>query len=171
MMQLLLECGRRLARRAGANRNVPEAARTISAPDPARRPRRRGFALPQERRRAERQNRRMAFFLSRLAPALALMLLGAHFARTGTWIAVALCAGAIALLVVQRTWAVRVVQATLALGTVEWLRTAFLLVQERLALGRPWMRLALILLALTAFTAFSAWVVRRVRRRGPHATS
>ena len=107
----------------------------------------------------------MAFFLSRLAPALALMLLGAHFARSGAWLAVALFAAAIVLLVVPRTWAIRVVQAALALGAVEWLRTAFVLVQERLALGRPWMRLALILLALTAFTAFSAWLVRRVRRR------
>ena len=109
----------------------------------------------------------MAFFLSRVAPALALMLLGAHFARSGTWLAVALCGAAIVLLVIERTWAVRVVQATLALGVIEWLRTAFMLVQERLALGRPWVRLTLILLAVTAFTALSAWAMRRVKRRDP----
>ena len=109
----------------------------------------------------------MAAFFSRFAPALALMLLGAHFARSGAWIAVALCATVIVLIAVPRPWAVRVVQAALAIGALEWMRTTFVLVQERVALGRPFLRLAAILLALSAFTALSAWLVRRVARRDP----
>lgn len=98
-----------------------------------------------------------------LAPTLALLLLGAHFLRTDETLAVALCAGVLALLAVPQRWAVRVVQAALLLGTAEWLWTLLLLVQQRSALGRPWLRMALILGAVAALTAASAWAVQRAR--------
>ncbi len=100
-----------------------------------------------------------------VAPALALVLLGAHFLRSSDWLGVALCAVALALLFVPAQWAVRGAQLALVLGAAEWAWTALVLVQERLALGRPWMRMTLILAAVSAFTVASAWLLQRYARR------
>ena len=51
------------------------------------------------------------------------------------------------------------------LGAAEWLLTAYLLVQQRLALGLPWQRMALILCAVAVFTAASALVFRSAALR------
>jgi predicted transcriptional regulator len=55
----------------------------------------------------------------------------------------------------------------LLLGALEWLRTAAMLVQQRLALGTPWLRLAIILGVVALLTAAAALVFRsaRLRRR------
>jgi hypothetical protein len=100
-----------------------------------------------------------------LAPGLALTLLGAHFWRAGAWPLVALSAAFLMLLALPRSGVVRVVQAALVLGALEWLRTACGFVQARLALGQPWMRLAIILGAVALFTAAAAFVFRHPRLR------
>jgi hypothetical protein len=99
------------------------------------------------------------------APALAFVVLGAHFLRSSEWLGVILCVAALALLFVPARWAARAAQAALALGALEWAWTAFSLVQERLALGRPWLRMTLILAAVMVFTAASAWLVQRCAAR------
>ena len=100
------------------------------------------------------------------APILSFVLLGAHFMREGAWILVAVCI-AFALLLAWRTrWAVRLVQAALVLGAVEWIWTALILVQERMAEGRPWIRLAAILGGVALFTLGSAVLLTR-RKLGP----
>lgn len=95
-----------------------------------------------------------------LPPALAALVLAAHFYRAGDlWLALA--AGAlVALLGVPRRWAARLVQAGLLAGTLEWLRTAAGLVAARQAMGQPFLRLALILGAVALFTALAATVFR-----------
>jgi hypothetical protein len=103
-----------------------------------------------------------------ILPTLALSVLGAHFYRAGTWPAMLACMALVAAMWLwRRPWVPRLLQAGLALGTAEWLWTAFWLAQQRLALGQPWRRMALILLAVAAFTAASALVLsqRRVRER------
>jgi hypothetical protein len=105
-----------------------------------------------------------------LAPALSLALVAAHFARAGAWPIALAFAGLVALLLLRRTWVPRLVQLALAVGVLEWSWTAIVLVQQRIALGRPWGRLALILGAVAFATAASALVFRHsgVRRRfGP----
>ena len=59
----------------------------------------------------------------------------------------------------------RLIQAALLLGTVEWLWTAYVLVQQRIAAGRPWTRLALILAAVALVTAASIAAVEVLRKR------
>jgi hypothetical protein len=93
-----------------------------------------------------------------LLPALALVLLAAHFLRAASWPGVAGCGALLALLAVPRAWAARVQQVALALGALEWLHTFVVLVQMRLALGEPWLRLAFILGLVAALTAASALV-------------
>ena len=104
-----------------------------------------------------------------LLPALALTLLGAHFYRASAWPLMLLCVLLVALLAWPRAWVARLVQWALVLGAAEWLWTAFLLVQQRLALGQPWLRLSLILGAVAAFTAASALVFRNAALRARFA--
>jgi hypothetical protein len=98
------------------------------------------------------------------APAVSFVLLGAHFLREGTWILAAACA-ALALSVAWRQrWVPRLLQAALVLGTVEWAWTALVLVQQRMAEGRPWGRMAIILGVVALVTAGSIAAVEARRR-------
>jgi hypothetical protein len=99
------------------------------------------------------------------APGLALVVLGAHFYRAGSWPLTLGCLLLVALLAWPRAWVVRLVQVCLVAGAIEWLWTAFGYVQQRIASGQPWMRLALILGAVAVLTAASALVFRCQRLR------
>jgi hypothetical protein len=102
----------------------------------------------------------MSALLLTLPPALAALLLAAHFYRAADLV-LALAAGAlVALLFVRRRWAARLVQIGLVAGSIEWLRTAAGLIATRQALGQPFLRLALILGAVALFTALAAAVFR-----------
>lgn len=98
--------------------------------------------------------------LRRLPALFALLLLGAHFLRFGQLALVALCLLLLVPLFVPRRWAQALVAAVLALGALVWLWTLAGDVQQRLAFGMPWLRLAAILGAVAAFTAWAAWLVR-----------
>lgn len=99
-------------------------------------------------------------------PTLALALLGAHFYRAAAWPLVGLATLlVVAMLAWRRAWVARAVQWALVLGAVEWLWTAVVLVQARLALGQPWLRLALILGGVALFTAAAALAFGRPRLR------
>lgn len=102
-----------------------------------------------------------------LAPAMSFVLLGAHFFRAGLWPLAVGCAALLPLLLVRRTWAARLAQACLLAGSLEWAWTTFMLAQQRIALGQPWLRLVLILGAVALFTAASALGVRVRRVRAP----
>jgi hypothetical protein len=105
-----------------------------------------------------------------LPPALALALLGAHFYRAAQWPLVAVCLLLVTLLALPRRWVAWLVQAGLALGALEWLWTAAIFVQQRQALGRPWLRLALILGGVALLTALAALVFRSRRLQRRYAT-
>ena len=107
----------------------------------------------------------MSFWL--VPPALALALLAAHFYRASAWPLMAASVVLIGLLACRCNWATVLVQIGLAAGTLEWLRTAYVLVQQRIAFGQPWGRLALILTLVALFTAISALVFRSERLRKP----
>jgi hypothetical protein len=91
-------------------------------------------------------------------PFLALVLLAAHFYRAG-WMSLAVLSAVLTLLLaVPRPWAARTLQAALALGAVEWLRTLIAFAAVRVASGQPYLRLAAILGAVAAFTLLAAWI-------------
>ncbi|HET9820960.1 MAG TPA: hypothetical protein VFQ16_03975 [Burkholderiaceae bacterium] len=93
-------------------------------------------------------------------PGLSLLVLGAHFYRAGQAWAVLVCGVAVLLLAWPRAAAVRAVQAVLLLGALEWAWTAAVLAQQRIALGRPWGRMAAILGGVALLTAAAAFVLR-----------
>jgi hypothetical protein len=103
-----------------------------------------------------------------LVPAvLSLLVLAAHFLRSGQFVLVAVALLAAALVVVRRAWAARALQVVLALAAVEWVRTLLGLVADRRAEGRPFVRMAVILgaVALTAALSAAAFQSRRLRAR------
>jgi hypothetical protein len=95
-----------------------------------------------------------------LLPGLALLLLGAHFFRAGLSPLTALSVVLAGLLFVRSPWVPRVLQAVLALGTLEWLRTAWVFASARAAVGLPYGRLLVILGAVAGVTALAALLLR-----------
>lgn len=87
---------------------------------------------------------------------LSLLLLGAHFLRYGNTLVVAGVVVMLVLLFVRRAWVARLMQLILVLGALEWLRTLVILVQGRIVLGVPYLRMAVILGVVIAITALAA---------------
>jgi hypothetical protein len=98
-----------------------------------------------------------------LAPALALLLLAAHFYRAAAWPWFMATLALLPLLALRRSWVPRVLQLALLAGAAEWLWTAALLAQQRLALGQPWLRMACILGGVALLTLAAALVFRSAR--------
>jgi hypothetical protein len=96
---------------------------------------------------------------------LAFLLLAAHFYRAGAMLLVPVCVVLAVVVCLRRTWAQRAAQAALMLGSLEWIRTLFAFAADRVALGRPWARLAVILGAVVAFTLLAAWLLQATRAR------
>lgn len=101
------------------------------------------------------------FILRRLPALLSLLMLGAHFLRSGQLLLVALCLALLLPLFMPRPGAQAVARWALILGSLVWLGTLVQDVRLRLAFGEPWLRLALILGAVTLFTGWSAWLLRK----------
>lgn len=99
-------------------------------------------------------------------PCVALLLLAAHFYRGGLLVVAAGCCALVALLFVRRPWAAAALQAALLLGTLEWLRTAWVLASHRSMLGQPYGRLLAILGLVAAVTALATLAVRARHRLG-----
>ncbi len=97
----------------------------------------------------------------RLVPAfLSVVILAAHFFRMQNIPLTALSLILLPLLFVKKQWNLRIMQIFLFLGSVEWLRTMFMLVAERKDLGLPYMRMVLILGVVCLFTLCSALLLK-----------
>jgi hypothetical protein len=103
---------------------------------------------------------------------LSFLLMAAHLMRGWGTAPAVLVLLPLALLLVRRWWAARVLQVLLVLFALEWVRTAMMLAEIRLALGEAWMRMVIIIGAVAIFTAVSSWSLetrplRRWFRREP----
>ena len=97
----------------------------------------------------------------RLFPVVSsLLLLGAHFLRSGAFVAVAACVALSLLLFVRRPWVARTVQGVLVLAAAEWIRTVWVVAADRRGQGLPWFRMAVILGSVALFTLLSTQVFR-----------
>ncbi|HLP30067.1 MAG TPA: hypothetical protein VK150_01820 [Geothrix sp.] len=108
------------------------------------------------------------FVLRRLPAALALLMLGALSLRLGLpfQAAVPAALALTVLLFVPRVLLQTTLAALLWAGALAWVGMAWLRVQERLAEGLPWLRLAAILGAVTLFTAWAAWLLHPRKTEG-----
>ncbi|MEW5775063.1 MAG: 4Fe-4S binding protein, partial [Thermodesulfobacteriota bacterium] len=105
--------------------------------------------------------------MAHLPALLSLLVLAAHALRFGEMGQVAAWLAVTGLLFVRQPWARRAVQGLLAAGFFFWLDVAADLARLRLAMGAPWVRMALILGAVALACAAAAWALeaKRVRER------
>lgn len=94
-----------------------------------------------------------------IVPGLALLLLAAHFFRAGLLPFAGLSAALIVLPFVRAPWAAGILQVALAVGTLEWLRTAWVFAAARAAADQPYARLLVIIGTVAVITAVAAWIV------------
>ena len=83
---------------------------------------------------------------------VAALLLAAHFLRSGDFFVAIACLLAPLLLLVRERWSLIVLQVLAYVGAGLWLITTLEILQQRLALGLPWLRLVAILGVVTLFT-------------------
>lgn len=108
----------------------------------------------------------------RLLPAhLSLLLLAALFMRVGLPLILIVPLTLMLMLSFLVPWSEVRALLTVALGfgSLVWAFMTWLRVQERLAYGEPWSRLAGILAGVALFTAWAAWLVwgsRKALRQG-----
>ncbi len=112
-------------------------------------------------------------FIRLLPVSVSALILSAHFARADA-LGPAFLALAVPFLLLGRgRWPVTIVRVFLVGGSLLWLSTLWLLVDDRQKLGEPWLRTALILGAVALFTAASTLVFRgrALRERYAKASS
>lgn len=98
----------------------------------------------------------MTRVLSFLLIVLSLLVLGAHFMRSGFGAFVVIALLLVLLLPVRRRWVARTVQLVLVLGSLEWVRTLVQLAMWRGQQGEPFLRMVLILGTVAALTLGAA---------------
>jgi len=102
----------------------------------------------------------MKTFLRLLPIVFSMLLLTAHFYRAGQVILASGSLLSLGLLLLRKPKTVWLMQCLLVAGSAEWLRTAAQFIEERQALGLPWLRLAIILVLVSLFTLVSGLVFR-----------
>lgn len=109
-----------------------------------------------------------ALFL--LPVGLSLLVLAAHFDRAGNYPALIVVLALIPLLALRRGWVANIARVTLWLGSAVWVYTVLRIAAQRLRLGEPWMRMAIILGVVAAFTALSSLVFSSRRLKAYYVT-
>lgn len=105
-------------------------------------------------------------FLLLILPVLAHILLAAHllFHGLGLFVSV-LPLLAVPLLFIPKRWMVWLQSALLVLWGIEWLRSAWELILQRMAWGEPWMRAGAIVAGCGLFSWLTILVFRQSRIR------
>lgn len=95
----------------------------------------------------------------RLLPVIvSLLILSAHFSRGDLFVLSILCLLLPLILFIRRAWVARLIQIVLIIGSIEWIRSIFVYVNERQVSGEPYVRLVIILGIVALFTGLSALV-------------
>ena len=89
---------------------------------------------------------------------LSMLILAAHFSRAGNSVLMIISLALPLILFIRHSLIVRIMQAALLLGTIEWIRTAYVFASARAETGQPWLRLVIIIGVVAIFTFTSAFV-------------
>lgn len=101
-----------------------------------------------------------------IGPALAFLLLAAHFLRAEVWLLVGLSLALIPLLAVPRPWAAHLARIALVAGALEWVRTLTMIAAIRFSAGISAWRMILILGVVAVLTLLATLVFEHRRLRG-----
>ena len=93
----------------------------------------------------------------RLSPVFfSFLILSAHFSRAGLSLFSLIFLLIPFLLFIKQAWIVRLIQIILVIGSIEWIRTLLMHVNERQSNGEPYIRLVVIIGIIALFTGLSA---------------
>lgn len=93
----------------------------------------------------------------RLLPVLfSTLLISAHFMRAYGNLIGSLFLLLLFSLFIRKSWIIRLWQVLLSFAAIAWIFTTMNLVNLRIEIGQPWLRLAIILGAIIVFTVWSA---------------
>ncbi len=100
---------------------------------------------------------------------IAALLLAAHFLRQGAIVPTVVCLLVPLLFFWRRRWSLILLQVAAYLSAGVWVVATVLIVQQRLALGRPWGTAALILGAVIVLTVAAGVLLnsRSIREKYP----
>ncbi len=102
----------------------------------------------------------------RLLPVIfSFLILSAHFSRGELIVLSIICLLIPLLLFIKQVWIVRLIQILLIFGSIEWIRTLFIYVNDRQAVGEPYIRLVIILGIVALLTGLSALIFRNRKLR------
>jgi hypothetical protein len=112
-------------------------------------------------------NKHIAAICQLIPVIISMLLIGAHFLRSGNLIFVAGCLFVLIGLLVRHPLSARIMQSALFLSTAEWVRTVFVLISIRSNAGLSWTRLALILggVALISFASIFVFFTKALKER------
>ena len=96
-------------------------------------------------------------FLQLLPIILCYLLMAAHLFRGQHYLLVALSVLLPFLLLIPKNWVAKVLQVGLVISSAEWLRTTVVLMQQRIAAGQPYLRMFIILGAVSIVTIGSVF--------------
>ena len=97
----------------------------------------------------------------RLLPVIfSFLILSAHFSRGDLFVLSILLLIFPILLLIKKHWIIRLTQIVLIIGSIEWIRTLFVYVNQRQAIGEPYVRLVIIIGIIAIFTGLSTLVFR-----------
>ncbi len=99
------------------------------------------------------------------------ILLAAHFLRFYGFIPAVIILLLLLTLILRRKWIPRLWQGLLFIGTLMWIDTTANLLQIRLAMEMPWMRLLVIMGAVILFTIFSGFWLENKKLKSYFASS
>jgi ABC-type Fe3+-siderophore transport system permease subunit len=90
---------------------------------------------------------------------LAFLLLAAHFFRSAHLTLVALCLLTPLLLLIKKRSILIFLQCLAYVGALIWVRTAYVLVHQRIGMAEPWGRMVLILSGVAVFTFLAGYLL------------
>ena len=100
----------------------------------------------------------------RLLPVLfSTLLISAHFMRAYGYLIGSLFLLLLFTLFIRKIWIIRLWQILLSLAAITWIFTTINLINLRIEIGQPWLRLAIILGAIIVFTVWSALWLKNKR--------
>ncbi|WP_261816030.1 hypothetical protein [Vibrio gallicus] len=100
---------------------------------------------------------------------LSYWLLAAHFLRSDDLLITAILVVAPFTLLLKNKVVILMLQLGLVLGVLAvWLPTIYDIGSMRVSLGQPWLRMALILSAVSLFSLLSAWVITPISKLNKH---
>ncbi len=111
--------------------------------------------------------KRLVIFFQLSPVLISALLIAAHFFRTNNMFLAIVSLLMPVCLLVRHPLSARIVQLSLTIAALEWLRTTYMLVLFRSEMGWPWARLVIILGAVVCFTFASALVFlsKRLKER------